>query len=249
MEIKYEDKIVAFIDVLGFSNLVYSDKLEPISDYYNMILTDFKAAASKKELEFIMISDSIVLHAPQSKDSFFAILKVLCSLQHKLLLKGILIRGAISFGQLYVNETDNIIVGTGLINAYNLEKKAIYPRIIIDRKIIPLYWQDSDDFLKSTGRLICLTNCPPYVTDYPFLDLGMGVALDFQPIRFTQVINTLKAQYYSNEHIAKYEWLKSTILYATKSSVKYLTSKKVKSKNEPKRIRLLTGFIKEFENI
>lgn len=249
MEIKYENKIVAFIDVLGFSNLVYSDKLEPITHYYEMILTDFKEAAIKKDLKFLMISDSIVVHAPQTRDSFFAVVKVLSSLQHRLLLKGILIRGAISFGKLYVNETDNIIVGSGLINAYNLEMKAIYPRIIIDRNMIPLYWKGSDDFIKKTGHLIRNTAPLPYIHDYPFIDLGMAVALDFQASKFQSVITTIREHYYNNDHIVKYEWLKAILKEVAKSSRDYLNKKKVKSKNEPKRIRLLTDFINELEKV
>lgn len=249
MEIKYEDKIVAFIDVLGFSNLVYSDKLEPISHYYEMILTDFKEAAIKKNLKFLMISDSIVVHAPQTKDGFFAVIKVLSSLQHRLLLKGILIRGGVSFGKLYVNETDNIIVGTGLINAYNLEKKAIYPRIIIDRNVIPLYWKGADEFIKRTGHLIRHSAPLPYVHDYPFIDLGMAVALDFQPSKFMAVIKTIKDHYYNNDQIVKYEWLKATITEVVKSSCDYLSKKKVKSKNEPKRIRLMTDFLNELKKV
>lgn len=249
MEIKYENKIVAFIDVLGFSNLVYSDKIEPISHYYEMILTDFKEAAIKKDLKFLMISDSIVVHAPQTKDGFFAVIKVLSNLQHRLLLKGILIRGAVSFGKLFVSETDNIIVGTGLINAYNLEKKAIFPRIVIDRSVIPLYWTDSDDFIRRTGHLIRHSAPLPYIHDYPFIDIGMAVALDFQTAKFDSVVKTLKDHYYNNEHIVKYEWMKVTILNTVKSSKDYLTNKKIKSKNERKRIRLLTDFIKKFEKV
>lgn len=249
MEIKYDDRIVAFIDVLGFSNLVYSDKLEPISHYYAMILTDFKEAAIKKKFKFLMISDSIVVHAPQTQDGFFAVIRALSSLQHRLLLKGILIRGGVSFGKLYVNETDNIIVGAGLINAYNLEKKAIYPRIVIDRNIIPLYWEGSDEFIKKTGHLIRHSAPLPYVHDYPFIDLGMAVALDFQTVKFQSVIKTIKDHYYNNDHIVKYEWLKATITEVVKSSLDYLNKKKVKSKNEPKRIKLLTDFLNEFEKV
>ena len=249
MEIKYEDKIVAFIDVLGFSNLVFNDKIEPITQYYEMILTDFKEAAIKNDLKFLMISDSIVIHAPQKKDNLFGVFKVLSSLQHRLLLKGILIRGGISFGKLYVNEADNIIVGVGLINAYNLESKAIYPRIIVDRNIIPLYWKDSNDFIKGTRHYVKNSAPLPYIHDFPFIDLGMAVALDFQPTKFASVINTLKINYYNNEHIIKYEWLKATILDVVKSSLDFLTKKKIKSKNEPKRIRLLTDFIKDFEKV
>lgn len=249
MQIIYEDKIVAFIDVLGFSNLVYSDKIEPISHYYEMILTDFKKAASKNELKFLMISDSIVVHAPSEKRELLVVLKVLNDLQHRLLLKGILIRGGISYGKLYVNDAENIIVGTGLINAYKLEGKAVYPRIIIDRNFIPLYWTGSSDFFKHSLRLVKMTPPSPYIEDFPYIDIGRSIAFDFQPIKFKGVIQTIKENYYNNDHITKYEWLRSNIIAGVKPSLEYLKSKTVKTKNELRRIKLLTEFLDEFENV
>jgi hypothetical protein len=249
MEIKYEEKVVAFIDVLGFSNLVYNDKTEPIEQYYDMILTDFKEAASKNELKFLMISDSIVVHAPLNKKEFLTVVKVVNDLQHRLILKGILIRGGISFGKLYVNETDNIIVGPGMINAYNLELVADYPRIIIDRNFITKFWKDTNSFLLGTRRLIRISAPHPYLNDFPFVDFGKAITFDFQPSKFKAVINTLKENYYTNQHIFKYEWFKIIILDSVKSSLTYLEGKKDKSKNEPKRIRLLEDFIKDFEKI
>lgn len=249
MEIKYEEKVVAFIDVLGFSNLVFSDKTEPITEYYKMVLTDFKKAASKNDLKFLLISDSIVVHSRLDKQEFMNVIKIICDLQHRLLLKGILIRGGISFGKLFVNDIENIIVGTGLINAYNLEQKAIYPRIIIDRKFINLYWSGSKEFEKKTGRFIQLAAPEPYQKDFPFINIGLAIALDFQPIKFNSVINTLKQNYYNNEHITKFEWLKTHINDSVRSSCTYLESKITKTKNEVKRIRLMTDFLTEFEKI
>lgn len=249
MEIKYEDKIVAFIDVLGFSNLVYNDQTGPIEQYYEIILTDFHKAASKNELKFLMISDSIVVHAPLDKSNFLTLSKVVNELQHRLILKGILIRGGISFGKLYVNEKDNIIVGSGLINAYNLEQVAKYPRVIIDRKFINLFWKNTKAFFFATRSYIKLSSPAPYLYDFPFLNFGRAIALDFQPIKFEAVINTLKKNYYNNQHIDKYEWFRLNILDSVSISLTYIKGKKEKSKNEEKRIRLLSQFIKDFKDI
>ena len=247
MEIVYEEKVVAFIDVLGFSNLVYNDKVDPISKYYEIILTDFKKAASKNELKFLLISDSIVVHAPLNKKDFLTVVKVLSDLQHRLLIQGILVRGGISYGNLYVNDEDNIIVGTGMINAYNLESKAIYPRIIIDRRFIKLFWEGSTHFSRNSRRLVKLAAHTPYTQDFPFIDIGRSIAFDFQPSKFEAINNVLRENYYSNEHIEKYEWLRCAILDGVKISLEYIKGKNEKSRNELKRIRLLTEFINEFE--
>lgn len=249
MEIIYEKKTVGFIDVLGFSNLVYNERIEPITEYYEIILKDFRKAAEKNDLDFLMISDSIVVHAPLTKENFLTVSKVLNELQHRLILKGILIRGGISFGNLYVNETDNIIVGPGLINAYNLELQAVYPRIIIDKRIIPLFWKDTGSFMTRSRRLFRMKAPDPYPQDYPFLDFGKAIALDFQPSKFNAVVETLKHNYYQNENIAKYEWFRRTVIDSVEKSLNYLSGKKQKSKNEPKRIRLMTSFLEEFRKI
>jgi len=49
--------------------------------------------------------------------------------------KGFFLRGGISTGSYFAD--DNMIFSKGLVNAYQLEsKKAIYPRVIIDKNIV-----------------------------------------------------------------------------------------------------------------
>ncbi len=83
-----------------------------------------------------MFSDSIVISQPF--DSFFDIsefVEFISKIQYTLLVEGILIRGGISIGTLY--HSDKYIFGTAIISAYKLEnEKAIYPRIIIDERLI-----------------------------------------------------------------------------------------------------------------
>ena len=42
-----------------------------------------------------------------------------------------LLRGGITFGKIY--EENGLLLGPGMINAYTLETKAFYPRIIVDK--------------------------------------------------------------------------------------------------------------------
>lgn len=188
MNIKYQNKLVAFIDVLGFSNLVYSNKMEEINSYYEMLLTGFREVARRKRLDFLLISDSIVVYAPLKKQNLATFVSVLYGLQYKLLLKGILIRGGISYGNLYTSKKDNIVVGTGLINAYKLESQAIYPRIIIDRRLVGLFFDGSDNFNNELGIKIKMTSSPIYIKDFPYINYARAVSLDIQPIHFQCII-------------------------------------------------------------
>ncbi len=153
---------VAFIDILGFKNMVSKDIDSVILAlrYIEMFCESFfkfpsrQAGKSTFPLEYwpeydysnnqeemnkptvTMFSDSIVISKPF--DSFFDIsefVEFISKIQYTLLTEGILIRGGISTGTLY--HSAKYLFGSAIISAYQLEsEKAIYPRIIIDEKLI-----------------------------------------------------------------------------------------------------------------
>ncbi len=160
---------VAFIDILGFKNMVSTDIDSVVlalryiemfcksffkfpsretgkSTYplkyrpeYNYDYSYNQEESSEEEMNkptVTMFSDSIVISQPF--DSFFDIsefVEFISKIQYTLLTEGILIRGGISTGTLY--HSDKYLFGTAIVSAYKLEsKKAIYPRIIIDEKLL-----------------------------------------------------------------------------------------------------------------
>ncbi len=143
-----QDKYVAFIDVMGFTNLVNKGSIESLESYFTEITKIlYDISVVKSQIESLLISDSIILIARDDSYSFRQLLTAIRKIQSALLLKKILIRGAVSFGQIYYEPYKNIIVGKGYIKAYLLEGEAIYPRIIIDPSIIKKFGQDKMDFL------------------------------------------------------------------------------------------------------
>lgn len=250
MKIIYEEKNVAFIDVLGFSNLVFTSENKPIESYYETLLTDFKEVAKKHKMGSFLISDSVVIHIDKKENSFDRLVKVLCMLQHKLLHKGILIRGGISSGKLFVDEQNNVIVGTGLINAYKLEGQAIYPRIIIDRNLVKEFYENSKNCEKKLSNYIRFNPPIPYQYDFPYIDYCQSVSfLDFQVHKFESIIEVIKKNFYKNEHITKYQWLRSNLVDSCSHSINKLESKEIKSKNDRRKIRLLSDFIEQLNNL
>lgn len=138
----YENRIVLFIDFLGFKEIVIKttsneselhclvkamDRLGEIGD------TLFRA--SKKATQF---SDSVVLsYKVEEELSFFKILNEMAFCVIDLANMGYLVRGGITYGELY--HTDQRVVGPGMIKAYELESKfAQVPRVIIDEKILEI---------------------------------------------------------------------------------------------------------------
>lgn len=166
--ITYKKSYVVFLDVLGFKNLVFSDKPEDknkLNIYFgvvNSVLEYLKSISSKEEIKSIVISDSVILsleHGSNEKDNIDK-LRNLCIavglIQYVLALKGIWIRGAISSGDTYFDEQKNQIIGKAYINAYLLEENvAKFPRVIFDSKIIKeMNFSNAQDFIDELNMKI-----------------------------------------------------------------------------------------------
>jgi len=145
-DIDYSQYFIAFLDVLGFKNMVFSQSKRRIEEYFGLVkhVTGYlEGIKSKQELKSIIISDSVILSIPFGHDESenFSNLRHLCvaiaKIQYTLAKKNIWLRGAISSGESYFNHYENLVVGPAYVNAYELEEnQAINPRVIIDNKII-----------------------------------------------------------------------------------------------------------------
>jgi hypothetical protein len=150
---KYEERYVAFIDILAFSKLVNraeadADLLERLASIleevsmYSVIGTSMDASGSNDPQGFFLnmfrmstFSDNIVISTKINPIGLGLITTLSTIICNRLLHQGVFTRGAISKGKLI--HTNTIVLGAGLINAYNLEKiAAIYPRILIDESIL-----------------------------------------------------------------------------------------------------------------
>ena len=148
-----QDRFVAFIDVMGFKELVKSGNIDNLEIYFDRISDVLdKLRIKKKKVQSFLISDSIILIAPPGNTGLRELLEAIRTIQSSLLWKKILLRGAVSYGPVYYNAAKNIVVGMGFIKAYLLEQEAKHPRIIIDPAIIRLGFNDKADFLKQMNR-------------------------------------------------------------------------------------------------
>lgn len=144
---------VAFIDVMGFKELVYKGNTDDLESYFSKITMELdEINYDKKEIKSFLISDSIILIAPDSIYHLRQLLTAIRRIQSALLWRKILVRGAVSFGQVYYNEDNNIVVGKGFIRAYLLESEAVFPRVIIDPSIIGRMGGDRSHFLEQLNE-------------------------------------------------------------------------------------------------
>lgn len=155
--IEYSPYFVAFLDILGFRNLVFGNQNEKINTYFtliNEITNDLKSIPIKRNIGSITISDSVILSIPFDDDNLEVTLsnfRQLCiaiqKIQFKLALNNIWMRGAVSFGDACFKKVENQIVGKAYIDAYELEKTAIYPRVVVDNRLIEKLGFDSSSKL------------------------------------------------------------------------------------------------------
>ncbi|MBR3095873.1 MAG: hypothetical protein IKH12_09815 [Clostridia bacterium] len=144
---EYSDRYVAFLDMLGFSDMCGNKKMDcfEIKAVYNDIellklkYDIFAGVVISDEIrngtDFTFMSDSIIISAPHSDPGLLFILYLCSFIQNMLLQQGILLRGGIADGEFF--KLDSIMFGPALISAYTIESKtAIYPRIVLSGRII-----------------------------------------------------------------------------------------------------------------
>ena len=142
MEPVYVERIVAFIDILGFRNLVQQIGADPmlhrklqgaLSRIKHCKLSSVADNTAQSDLEVSVFSDSVVISG--TMDNFHGVCWTVIHLQCDLLAFGVLARGGISKGRTV--HRDDILYGEGILAAYDLESKAaVYPRIVIDPKLV-----------------------------------------------------------------------------------------------------------------
>jgi hypothetical protein len=139
---------VAFIDILGFSEMVRADCESSDAPKHLERLYDSHVAASASlggdlQSGLIQFSDSIVFSRPFDLAALPDFLRSVGDWQKSLLLEGFLCRGGVTFGKHFVK--DRFMFSKGLIDAYQLESsQAKHPRIVVSDNLIQLAMPATD---------------------------------------------------------------------------------------------------------
>ena len=178
IELKYQQRIVVFLDVLGFKNKLSEFEHEALTNIENNSVNDFISQKAndfvgvfkdviglmdKFNCKYYLFSDNICITVDPfyNKSLAIEILFTVSSLFKRFTKMGYFLRGGIDYG--WILDEEDIALGVPLANAYLMEStQAIYPRIIISQRFVEflnesvLIEQDAfnkDNFLKTSCEI------------------------------------------------------------------------------------------------
>lgn len=137
-EFAYEDRYVAFLDVLGFKNLVESSVTDPAAlATVSSSLIAFRqvlAAFNDDTVRYSQFSDSVLLSAPRSEAGMAYLLLACTSISTTLLKRGVLVRGGIVAGLIFHNS--DLMFGPAIAAAYSADRNGDPPRITMSADFV-----------------------------------------------------------------------------------------------------------------
>lgn len=170
--VEYKECYVAFLDMLGFSDICVKKELD-CSEIFKLLSINslINDVAKQKFLQHIIpedvvdniyysiMSDSIFIAAPDNNYGLLYILYICSFIQNMLLEHNILLRGGMTKGEFFGQ--NDIVFGPAVVEAYNIERFiANYPRIVLaeciidDLKQAGLFKKNSvDDYVSSTKNI------------------------------------------------------------------------------------------------
>lgn len=183
----YSERLVAFVDILGWSEACKTES--PTLVQATALIHERAAGASSArkndllsrsprellnplwfETEFAAFSDNFVVSQPLDFGERITEVADLC---RHLLRLGFPTRGGLTVGK--IHHRDNVVFGPALVEAADLEKTAIYPRLVVSPALVDLlnkqrpeignYWRPT--IYDQLGRRVVNLFNPPI---YPFND-------------------------------------------------------------------------------
>ncbi len=151
----FEERIVLFVDILGFSELVARASLPDGGEFAkkiqrslnvteNMKLYNSDKHQSKRmklteevlrSINVVVFSDSIVVTIETEKEQFESLMKLICSRYLLMLSMGVLIRGGVTIGK--ISKDKNTPWGPAFNEAYKTEiSLAQFPRVVFAKKLV-----------------------------------------------------------------------------------------------------------------
>lgn len=221
---KYENRIVIFIDIIGFKEFVNTQEVSNIAAFF----AEFEKQVSEGEIRqhgaaytqkaaFMFFSDTIVISfLPElyvGRDGkygslLFNIQHYICEIQLHALKFNLLTRGSVSYGAIYHNS--HTWFGPAILEAYKYEQEiAIYPRIVITPSLEKLIKEEISRDQKQVSPVLSIDEDGVYFFDY----LGWIHAHSFDKNYTTahaqvrEIIQNNLARNLPDKALVKWRWL------------------------------------------
>ena len=224
-ERSYEERYCAFVDILGFSDLINrlregTTKFESLRSLLRKIhepIREVSLDINKTDFRAQSISDAVALSTAANEYGLSQLFYSLESLTLDLLYEGFFVRGAIVKGPLY--HDDKMVFGEALVRAFKLERDTVrFPRVMIareavnDARLFPTSYaarhiqQAEDgpffmDVLKSVGEEVRTESAKN-----PDLDASESEDLNY----FVNMRNTIQRRFHeavdNPRHFEKVQW-------------------------------------------
>jgi hypothetical protein len=220
---EYEERVVAFIDVLGWAAAVEAsvndahlrDRMENAVASLGALLRDYvDEQDDSSDDQASQFSDSVIVSfRSHSAADLTRIVQAISSYQMTMILTGFPTRGGISAGKMH--HSGSVAFGPALNRAVCLEKLAVYPRVIVDQVLTPQLKESASGF--------------PRHWNFVFEDEDGGIFPDYlgsiaissageRQVR--QFIDSAKIQFGGKPRIlAKYDWLSAKLDQAATDAV------------------------------
>lgn len=202
----YENRFVAFLDILGFKNLIYkieseqkeSSDFNRVRSILNFLHEESIESNGQHDLPIYVkegdsliekelgdprisyISDCVIISTESSFDGFKSLCNKLTKFSTDIACDGVFVRGAITYGKIYHHGP--MLFGSAYQRAYELESKtAIYPRIIIDDNIFNFLKERNGEFPLNKYAITKGSDAVSYLANYPlnYFPYYTGSWLDF----------------------------------------------------------------------
>ena len=172
--LKYEKKLVAFLDLLGITKEIRSkvngtenEIISKMSKIKDIVEIEINAAPMNEKMTMLYISDTFIFVCEQ--EALVSFLQMLSSIQMRILVEcKTLLRGALEYGDVIVQDGGKQIIGPAYIDAYmKQEHDAIFPRIIIGNSVLDIIntkIKDYDKVVISQDREYSLDYIDVYMT-------------------------------------------------------------------------------------
>lgn len=139
------DRTVAYLDILGFKDILGKYPYSRIGEVYFTAITKAKEdikiwveifGHTYKPCDVYSFSDSIVIFSPDnSKEGFLSVVLHVKNIMQNLIVLQLPVRGAIAFGEIFLRSDPLIFLGEGYMRALELESQQEWMGVSIDESV------------------------------------------------------------------------------------------------------------------